>query len=152
MGSQDPGLNQTEEQLRIPTECFQSLLLICPLGLVLVVLVKSWLCGGREAKKGFFCFFSMITQKFQACSHRSYSNLYSSWVQRGKEMDCTKHHSEEGPSLILTVHDLSQHFHWINVNPALLLVTSYGHTQWDTSCGALGSQLYFVCVCVWLQI
>lgn len=57
MGSQDPGLNQTEEQLRIPTGGSQSLLLICLLGLVLVVLVKGWFYGGREAKKVFFLLF-----------------------------------------------------------------------------------------------
>lgn len=53
MGSQDPGLNQTEEQLRIPAGCSQSLLLICLLGLVLLVFVKGWFYGGREAKKVF---------------------------------------------------------------------------------------------------
>lgn len=58
MGSQDPALNQTEEQLRIPTEGSQSLLLIYLLGLVLVVLVNGWLCGGREAKEVFFSPFS----------------------------------------------------------------------------------------------
>lgn len=58
MGTQDPGLNQTEEWLRIPSGCSQSLLLICLLGLVPVVLVKGWLCGDREAKKVFFSPFS----------------------------------------------------------------------------------------------
>lgn len=131
MGSWEPGVNQTEEQLRIPTGCSQSLLLSCLLGLVLVVLVKGWFYGGMEVKKVFFSFFSRISQKFQAHAHRSCSNLYSPRVQRGKEMDSTKYHSKEGPSVIVTVHNLSQPFHWITVNPALLLVTSYGRTQWN---------------------
>lgn len=128
MGTQDPGLNQTEEWLRIPSGCSQSLLLICLLGLVPVVLVKGWLCGDREAKKVFFLLFQ---PEIPGICPRGCSNLYSPRVQRGKEMDSTKYHSKEGPSVIVAVHSISQPFDWVTVNSALLLVTSHRHTQWN---------------------
>lgn len=54
---QDPELTQTE-QLRIPSGCLRSLLLICSLDLVLV-LVKGCLCGDRGGQEGLFSPFSV---------------------------------------------------------------------------------------------
>lgn len=109
-----------------------------------------WWQGGQE---GFFSPFSAGSARNPSLMPiGSYSNLFSPRVQRGKEMDSTKYHSKEGPSVIVTVHNLSLPLHWITVNPALLLVTAMGtHFSGTSTVPQLWCfrQPVVLCVCVW---